>query len=133
LNTKEVYEVFDSYQCLPNNTAVVYYFNELNDLIAKMKELGELELREKQNEKIEFDIYSVKFNIVLEQINNEIEMINEEIPFEIDKEIEENDECVPDDVKAAVKRYIKNRLFNTLNLYFYLIHVEDVVVCCLKN
>jgi hypothetical protein len=92
LNTKEVYEVFDSYQCLPNITAVVYYFNELNDLIAKMKELGELELREKQNEKIEFDIYSVKFNIVLEQINNEIEMINEEIPFEIDKEIEENDE-----------------------------------------
>jgi hypothetical protein len=43
----------------------------------------------------------------LEQINNEIEMINEEIPIEIDKEIEENDECVPYDVKAAVKRFIK--------------------------
>jgi hypothetical protein len=30
-------------------------------------------------------------------------MINEAISFEIDKEIEENDECVPYDVKAAVK------------------------------
>jgi hypothetical protein len=91
LNTKEVYGVFDSHQCLPSNTAVVYYFNELNDLIAKMEELGE-----KQNEKIEFDMYSVKFNIVLEQINNEIEMINEEIPFEIDEQNDEcDDECVP--------------------------------------
>jgi hypothetical protein len=108
LNTKEVYGVFDSHECLPNKTAVVYYFNELNDLIAKMEELGEL--REKPNEKIEFDIYSVKFNIVLEQINNEIEIeINEEIPIEIDKEIEENDECVPYDVKSAVKRFIKKR------------------------
>jgi hypothetical protein len=40
---------------LPNNTAVVYFFKELNDLIAKMEELGEL--GEKQNKKIEFDIF----------------------------------------------------------------------------
>jgi hypothetical protein len=39
----------------------------------------------------------VKFNIVLELIDNEIE-IDEEIPFGID---EENDKCVPYDVKAA--------------------------------
>jgi hypothetical protein len=91
LNTNEVYGevygVFDSHKCLPNKTAVIYYFNELNDLIAKIEELGE-----KQNEKIEFDIYSVKFNIVLEQINNEIEMINEEIPIRIVEQNLENDE-----------------------------------------
>jgi hypothetical protein len=53
LNTKEpVYGVSDSHPCLPNNTAVVYFFKELNDLIAKMEELGE-----KQSKKIEFDIF----------------------------------------------------------------------------
>jgi translation elongation factor EF-1beta len=65
--------------------------------------MGDNWLGEKQNEKIEFDLNSVKFNIVLEQNDSEIEMINEAISFEIDKEIEENDECVPYDVKAAVK------------------------------
>jgi hypothetical protein len=56
LNTYEpVYGVFDSHQCLPNNTAVVYYFKELNDLIVNT---GEKWLGEKQNEKTEFDIFS---------------------------------------------------------------------------
>jgi translation elongation factor EF-1beta len=100
LNTKEVYNVFDSHQCWPNNTAVVYYFKELNDLIAKM---GEKWLGEKQNENIEFDVYSVKFNILLEQRDSEIEMIDEGISF--DKGIKKT-KCVPYDVKAAVKRYI---------------------------
>jgi hypothetical protein len=69
-----------------------------------MEELGELgELGEKQNEKIEFDIYSVKFNIVLEQINNEIEMINEEIPIEIDIFQEKNSEILRKNSYAAVK------------------------------